>query len=54
MKLLRDFFLNEGCTGGQIVEMNEPEYLAFYTSDKTGVKYQRALDGLNSSPQPYN
>lgn len=52
MELLRDFFLNEGCTGGKIVEMSEPEYLAFYTSDKTGVKYQRALDDLNSSPQP--
>lgn len=52
MKLLRDFFLNEGCTGGEIVEMGELEYLAFYTGDKTGVKYQRALDALESSPQP--
>ena len=52
MELLRDFFLDEGCAGGEIVEMGEQEYLAFYTTDKTGVKYQRALDALESSPQP--
>ncbi|MBD8088920.1 hypothetical protein IFT48_02925 [Pseudomonas fluorescens] len=52
MELLRDFFLREGCEGGEIVEMSEHEYVAFYTSDKTGLKYQRALDALYPSLEP--
>lgn len=52
MKLLRDFFLKEGCAGGEIIEMDNQEYLAFHTSNKTGVNYQRALDDLESSPHP--
>ena len=52
MELLRDFFLREGCDGGEIEEMRGLEYLNFYTSDKTGVKYQRALDALEAGLEP--
>jgi len=51
MVLLRDFFSKEGCTGGEIVEPGDQQYLAFYTSDKTGARYQRALDEPQNSPQ---
>jgi hypothetical protein len=49
MEILRDFFLSESCEGGEIIEMSEAQYLEFSASDKTGIRYQEALDDLDSS-----
>jgi hypothetical protein len=46
MEKLREFFLEEGCEGGEIVEMSEAQYLEFCTLDKAGARYQSALDLL--------
>jgi hypothetical protein len=52
MEILRDFFLSEGCEGGEIIEMSEAQYLEFSASDKTGIRYQEALDDLDSYLEP--
>lgn len=52
METLRDFFLKEGCDGGEIIEMSQAQYQKFCTNDKTGIQYENALDSLDSSYQP--
>lgn len=52
MEILRDFFLKEGCEGGEIVEMSEAQYEEFCANDKTGIRYENALNSLDSSHHP--
>jgi hypothetical protein len=46
---VRDFFLSEGCSGGEIVEMSREEFQTFTLQDKTGRRYETAFSELGLS-----